>query len=1190
MSSAKDPPSVDTKSTRTKDSVVDNVALAVDVAEKLAGFVQTVPFIAPVAGCLSQIIKVYKEVEAMDEKRDTLLCRIVSISHDLHATVLRMEAAGHIDILTRLKQDLETYAGLLEKAATFVADYNEIGAVRRGAARNQLGGDFSTLQQDLDLFGARFRTNRLVDLSIQQTQMKGALDQVHDTVTADKLERWLRSPPDMAQKQHDTQALRQEGTGKWFLEGDKFVYWQDHPGSLWIQGSSGAGKSVLSSAAITKLIHDNSLFNGRGKSAAVAFFYFDFKNKTDHAVERALRRIVLQLAAQSRCHYEILDAQYNLSGGQTLPTYDDLQRILEELLRQLERTYIIFDGLDECADIEQVQIITLISRLQKWTESPLHLLFTSQPRTVFSDGFKDVTCIYVESDVTQKDIRLFVEAELRKMKTWSSRIDEITDQVVSKSNGMFRFAACILIELSRCKRQNELNRAIENLPTDLFGVYDRFIQRIRTDDFVYVAAIFRWLLFGVHQWYLSSSIDTPVALADAVSFDFSDPTHHTYDPTLRNDHANTIPEWLEGLVTVSADGKKQLALAHSSVQDYLLSTPFAKKFECDLSLGPSHTFLAQSCIGGLLHFADHPFNQSTSYPLAKYAARWWCHHLLHSQDRAVLFVDAMRLLENGSEQYKALIFLRKHSVWEELSPLELCAKEGYVEGVCALLENGADMGGTLQTAAFGGHVAMVRLLLEKGANIDLHNAEFATALYIASRKGHVEVVRLLLDRGAVMTSQEESGVLFEIATLSFRDLTPEHVEIVRLLLAAGADTNEEDGTLLWAASSNGNVEIVRLLLENGAELDAHDKKHGTALHGAAKGSHAEVVRLLLERGADPNARAKQRASTALQAAARRGNIEAVRLLLEKGADINAQGGRYGSALHGASSLFQGDVEFVRFLLQNGADINAHDERHGTVLRAASCTGHVEIVHLLLENGAELDAHDKKHGTALDGAAERGEVEVVRLLLERGADISAPAEQTSTPLQAATWWGNIEVVRLLLEKGADINAQGGRYGSALHGAASLFGHVELVRLLLQNGADINAYDDHFGNALQEASFRGHTEIVRLLLTKGCDPNAHAEEYASALQYAAWCGRHDVIELLLANGADVNAPGKAYYLKHLNLMGLEDVEDLEHFLWGHFSVLEAACAGGHTEECASPGRAWGRRYCIQRARFACCIMGG
>lgn len=65
----------------------------------------------------------------------------------------------------------------------------------------------------------------------------------------------------MTQKQHDTEKLRKEGTGRWFLESDKFIEWQDNPGLLWIEGpckpvswrttvepnlkAAGAGKSVL---------------------------------------------------------------------------------------------------------------------------------------------------------------------------------------------------------------------------------------------------------------------------------------------------------------------------------------------------------------------------------------------------------------------------------------------------------------------------------------------------------------------------------------------------------------------------------------------------------------------------------------------------------------------------------------------------------------------------------------------------------------------------------------------------------------------------------------------------------------------------------------------------------------------------------------------------------------------------------
>ncbi|KAJ7790258.1 hypothetical protein B0H13DRAFT_2299063 [Mycena leptocephala] len=111
--SASDPSAVTTKSSKTKDTIVDNVALAVDVAADLSGFIESVPLIEPVA--------------------------------------------RHVDVLTRLKSDLERYASLLAKASEFIAEYDQLGALHRGLARNQLEGELSTLQQALDSFGARFR-------------------------------------------------------------------------------------------------------------------------------------------------------------------------------------------------------------------------------------------------------------------------------------------------------------------------------------------------------------------------------------------------------------------------------------------------------------------------------------------------------------------------------------------------------------------------------------------------------------------------------------------------------------------------------------------------------------------------------------------------------------------------------------------------------------------------------------------------------------------------------------------------------------------------------------------------------------------------------------------------------------------------------------------------------------------------
>ncbi|KAJ6586258.1 hypothetical protein DFH09DRAFT_1028501 [Mycena vulgaris] len=732
----------------------------------------------------------------------------------------------------------------------------------------------SALNRELDSFGARFRTNRLVDLALNQSVNTRTLDRVHDMVLEEKLEKWLACP-EMKQKQVETLELRHEGTGDWLLEGDEFIQWQDNPGLLWIRGPSGSGKSVLSSTIISELVDDQRGLKDLANACpppAIAFFYFDFKEKQGQAIDRALRRIILQLSAQSPNPYKTLKEQYkSKSSGQTLPTYRELQNILEKLLLELSRTYIILDALDECEERDQRRLVDFVSALRKWTQTPVHLLLTSQPRRIFTEGFAGVTCIELEFDLTQGDIRLFVESEIQSLEPWANHA---TDRVVSKSKGMFRMAACLIVEISHCSWEHELDKTLDNLPNDLFGIYDRFLQSIRPEHLPYAQAALRWLIFSGQKLTLAQ-------LADAIAFDFSNPAHCIYEPSRREGNTVEIPRWLAGLATFTG---YSVVLAHASVQDYLLSTWLTTKFGCDFSAGLSHTFIAQTCIGYLLHFADHPLEEDglRSYPLVEYAADLWCHHLLHSHDRTVLFDGAMHLLEDGTEPYKALNRVGWHP---HASPLHLCCEEGYIEGVRRLLETGADInlqsqiGNPLQVASWQGHTDIVHLLLEKGADVNATSVLYGTALQGASNQGHIESVCLLLENGANVN-------------------------------AAGG----RHGSALQAASQYGHTETVQFLLENGAEVNTPDGFYGGALPAASRSGHIKIVHLLLENGAEVNGTGRY-SESALQAASGEGHTEIVHLLLENGADVNTNSGQYGSALHVAS--LKGHLEIVNLLLEKG---------------------------------------------------------------------------------------------------------------------------------------------------------------------------------------------------------------------------------------------------------------------------------
>ncbi|KAJ7637905.1 ankyrin repeat-containing domain protein [Mycena polygramma] len=960
-------------------------------------------------------------------------------------------------------------------------------------------------------------------------------DQLISLARKEELQRWFQAI-DMREKQRATYALRHNDTGSWVLKDTKFARWKEEPGYLWIRGNSGTGKSVLSSIAIDHLFDYRLVKVANSHPATpsfgIAYFYFDFRDENKQLPENMLRSIIMQLSEQSPEPYSVLDQQFKSCQGGKFPTFDNLLAMLDTILSQFTGTYVILDALDECS--EHDELVQFISNLRGWGK-PVHLLVASQPRTVFVDStaFEGASVVVLEPHTTHADILQYVDSELElnsKLKH-IKKVKDAAPKIVDKSNGMFRMAACLLQELTRKRVDTNIDKILAKLPNDLFGIYTRFLQSIDEDDFVYVAALLRWVTFSVEPVTLCQ-------LDEALAINFSEPDQWVFEPENRG-RVDVVCGLLEGLVTVlpASQHQAQLSLAHSSVNDYIVSEKFLEQYKEDLKEAHSHTFLAQSCVTYLLHFENNPLNADTlpQYPLAQYAAQFWSHHLLRCHDRGVLRCSTMRLLEHRSKQYVAMNCLynicepwndtdwSRHAPW----PLYLCSLIGYVEGVEILLEKDADVnavggeyGSALQGAASKGHLDIVCILLEHGANVNTLSVGYDSALQGAASRGHMDIVHLLLKNGAdVNAVGGDYGSALQAASAEGR------MDIVCILLEHGAEVNAAGrvyGSALQGAAREGRVDIVRVLLQKGADVNAAGGRYGSALQGAASSRHVDIVRILLEKGANVD-EAGGRYGSALQVAASRGHMDIVHLLLKNGADVNAAGGMYGSALQ--CTAREGRVDIVRVLLQKGADVNTAGGRYGSALQGAASAGHMDIVRLLLKKGADVNATGGRYGSALQGAAWNGHLDIVRLFLEKGADVNTAGGKYSSALQGAALYGHMHIICILLEKGADVNATGGRYGSALQCAASA-GHMDIVHLLLEKGAHVNAAGGDSGSALQDAAVKGKVDIVRVLLENSADINAVGGYFGSALQAAAVSGNVDIVRILLEHGADVNATGGKY----------------------------------------------------------------
>jgi ankyrin repeat protein len=177
----------------------------------------------------------------------------------------------------------------------------------------------------------------------------------------------------------------------------------------------------------------------------------------------------------------------------------------------------------------------------------------------------------------------------------------------------------------------------------------------------------------------------------------------------------------------------------------------------------------------------------------------------------------------------------------------------------------------LMLAAEKGHEAVVRVLLEGGANPESAGAGGVTALMVASQNSHDAVVEALLEGGADPDATDSQGV-----TALMMASQKGHEMVASLLYETGADLNraaEGGWTALILASQNGNGEVMNVLLKGCASIDQATSGGMTPLMWASLNDHPLAAVALLEWGADASLK-DSRGSTALRLARRGGGLAA----------------------------------------------------------------------------------------------------------------------------------------------------------------------------------------------------------------------------------------------------------------------------------------------------------------------------
>lgn len=931
---------------------------------------------------------------------------------------------------------------------------------------------------------------------------------------------------------------RLPGTCDWILSRDVFCDWKSacSPSEtakiLWINGPAGYGKTVLSASIIEHLkAQSNSI-------TAFSFFSADLEDRADPSI--VVRSWVSQVISQSRDAFELAWEMYESQDARTASPKDAIG-LFQELVYKVPGCFFIVDGLDECTSkggwsaIQSNSLATFVGKTMRAVSgTSSHMLIVSREDQDIRDGLSDSASKsaglkLAEYKISPEDVKpdaitlskCIVDQKLGN-KSQTIRA-ELAQRMVDRCGSMLLRIRLLENDLRGGKSQRQLERIVDQTPTELNHLYDRNWTRIteRETDRNRAFAILRWAALALRPITILE-VTEALLVADTTDTDeleeeLPDAVDEHYVKTEILNLCASLVEIRAAASSTPALGHQTLHLSHFTVRQYVLHrlpVP-GGHLRANENLRSSdesiqRNILAETCLRYLCIPQlwdcpqEHDRDAKLSWNFRDYAATFWYQYVTGGCSNYEVVMKAIIAFfcqdnvnwEGWRRHHEAAYIETKFPTIRFLgeltpvSPLFYASLLGLQGLVIQMVElAGIDVNDTdessrtaLLAAAAEGNSTLVQYLLEKGADVNLPSSEGRTPLYVATVYGHTGIAKLILEKGADVAVTEMDG-----------------------------------RAAMHNASSTGNIDLMKLLLEKGADLNVANNNGRTPLDYASAEGHIDAVELLLENGADW-AVSDNEGWTPLNSASAGGYIEAVKMILNKGADPNVSNNDGLTPLHSASARGYSDI--VELLLECGADWTVSESDGLTPLISASANGHIDTIRLLLDAGADKDAQNTAGWTPLNCAAATGCFDVVELLLAEGADWRIPNIDGWTPLHSAVSKGYIGMVNLLLEGESTVDSKD-IYGQTPLSLAAEFGHEPVLEQLLKSESNIDSKDNEGWTALSRAANNGFKSMVKLLLDNGAQPDLKDNSGRTPLWYAAGRGYESTVQLLLDNNAAADA---------------------------------------------------------------------
>jgi len=753
-------------------------------------------------------------------------------------------------------------------------------------------------------------------------------------------------------------------TCTWFLHNREYISWRDparrhaHNGVLWIKGKAGTGKSTL-----MRYIHDHAQEHHQDEVDIAFFFNGRSPYQVVKSVEGMYRSILYQL-------YKRVPRLKAVAARRVATTNKRVWsiEILEDMIRQSvlhlapdEKIAVYVDALDECESDQvrsAVEFFESLSRSATAENKQFSICFSSRyyPHiTVQSHEEVKLDTLAEHS----ADIKTFLASEFTIRSPFRS---ELQAEIEERCSGIFLWVILVVHQLmesfDRGATRSQLHDTLNSLPRELDALFAKISE---SADAGYAVAM-RWVSFA--ERLLSPTELYLIVHAGSSQLDSNRWYIEDEDMDIESIH-RYILHISRGLIECQTThgGHQAVQFIHESVREYVLlqGQPSVKPVVQQIREVENHARIAEDCQCYLRRHTRGPVYMQIENQLPNYILLYAFKHIeVAHANKAIDFEPSdfpireyIALHNAKTTEYEEDYFVPGHSA----ALLSLLIEHGCYVLVEAVLRKSTRPGFSTTN-----HIEQRSPPSANRANLitldlsTLCGGRWGSPLHTAVHAEKQDLVRLLLERGADIDCRGEV-ILHRVS--------------------------QRYNSPLLLAMEHGQAAMVQLLLDHGACIKSLSTENGfNALHGACQHYDIAMVRQLLDRGADVTLPCRLdpywdsfRGSTALHIAIASNKShpnfpELLSMLLAAGSNVNTPDRNGMTPLHVAASETSAGVpcaDVLRSLLVVGAKVDATDARGRTALAMAVFRGRSAEVQILLDYKANMDHRGKtgKSQTAIE---------------------------------------------------------------------------------------------------------------------------------------------------------------------------------------------------------------------------------